>query len=228
MKSRLFGFLVFLLVGLFRLTLRLRLVGRERRDMLLRSGVPIVYALWHQRMIIPILTHGFQGNVTMASRSRDGEVIAAFLRFWGFRVVRGSSSRGGGEAMRELIASMRSGAAGAAMTTDGPRGPARRSKPGVLRIAEELGAVIIPTASSCRKPRFLSSWDNYLVPLPFSQGICLFGEPLLREKGEPEETFLSRLDRAIDAATEEADRLCGVKAAPRGRQDRAKGETDDA
>ncbi len=228
MKSRLLGFLVFLLVGLWRLSLRLRLVGGKRRDELRRSGVPIVYALWHQRMIIPILTHGFQGNVTMASQSRDGEVIAAFLRFWGFRVVRGSSTRGGSAALLEMIGSMKSGAAGAALTTDGPRGPARKSKLGVAKVAEELGAAVIPTASSCRRPRFLSSWDNYLVPLPFSRGVCLFGEPLLREAGEPEETFLSRLDRAIDAATEEADRICGVTAAPRGREERAKGESDDA
>jgi len=178
-------------------------------------------------MIIPILTHGFQGNVTMASKSRDGEVIAAFLGFWGFRVVRGSSSRGGSAAMLEMIREMRDGAAGAALTTDGPRGPARRSKPGVAKVAEELGAAVFPTGSSSRWPRFLDSWDNYLLPLPFSRGVCLFGEPLRRESGETEDAFLARLDRAIDAATDEADRLCGVVNAPRGRADAPKEENDD-
>jgi lysophospholipid acyltransferase (LPLAT)-like uncharacterized protein len=226
-RSRLLGFCVFLLVGLWRLTLRLRIIGRERRDELRRGGIPIVYALWHQRMIIPILTHGFQGNVTMASRSRDGEVIAAFLRFWGFLVVRGSSTRGGSAAMSEMIRAMRDGAAGAALTTDGPRGPARRSKPGVAKVAEELGAAVFPTASSCRRPKFLDSWDSYLVPLPFSRGICLFGEPLRREAGEPEEAFLARLDQAIDAATNEADSHCGVTEAPRGRAEGPKVQIDD-
>ncbi len=226
-RSRLLGFLVFLAVGLWRLTLRLSIVGRERRDALRDGGEPIVYALWHQRMIIPILTHGFQGNVTMASRSRDGEVIAAFLRFWGFRVVRGSSSRGGSAAMREMIREMRDGAAGAALTTDGPRGPARRSKPGVAKVTEELGAAVFPTGSSCRRPKFLDSWDNYLVPLPFARGVCFFGEPLRREAGESEAAFLARLDRAIDAATDEADRLCGVVDAPRGRAEAPPEAGDD-
>ncbi len=129
--------------------------------------------------------------------------------------------------MSEMIRAMRDGAAGAALTTDGPRGPARRSKPGVAKVAEELGAAVFPTASSCRRPKFLDSWDSYLVPLPFSRGLCLFGEPLRREADEPEDAFLARLDRAIDAATNEADRLCGITGAPRGRAEGQKVQSDD-
>jgi lysophospholipid acyltransferase (LPLAT)-like uncharacterized protein len=226
-RSRLLGFLVFLFVGLWRLTLRLRVIGVEHREELLRAGIPVVHALWHQRMVVPILTEFRLGQVTMASRSRDGEVIAAFLSFWGFRVVRGSSSRGGSPAMLEMIRLMKGGAAVADLTTDGPRGPARRSKPGVVALAEAVGAVIVPVGSSASRPKFLRSWDNYLVPLPFSRGVTLIGKPLPRGPGEPEADYLARLDRAIDAATEEADRLCGVQDAPRGRAGSREAIDDD-
>ncbi len=227
MRSRLLGFLLFLLVGLWRLTLRLRVVGEERRKALLEAGIPVVHALWHQRMVVPILTQYGLGQVTMASRSRDGEVIAAFLSFWGFRVARGSSSRGGSPAMLEMIRLMKDGAVVADLTTDGPLGPARRSKPGVVALAEAAGAMILPVGSSATRPKFLRSWDNFLVPLPFSKGVAVIGEPLPRQPGEPEEAYLSRLDRAIDALTDEADRLCGVTGAPRGRMEAPEGEIDD-
>ncbi|MGE5345607.1 MAG: lysophospholipid acyltransferase family protein [Acidithiobacillales bacterium] len=227
MRSRLLGFLLFLFVGLWRLTLRLRVVGEERRKALLQAGIPVVHALWHQRMVVPILTQYRLGQVTMASRSRDGEVIAAFLSFWGFRVVRGSSSRGGSPATLEMIRLMKEGAPVADLTTDGPLGPARRSKPGVVTIAEAAGAGILPVGSSSTRPKFLRSWDNFLVPLPFSKGVVVVGEPLPREAGEAEAAYLARLDRAIDAATEEADRLCGITGAPRGRREGPEGEIDD-
>lgn len=228
MRSRLLGFVLFVLVVLWRATLRIRVVGEERRTVLAAEGVPVLHALWHQRMVVGILSNGFKGVVTMASRSADGEVIAAFLRFWGYRVVRGSSSRGGKEAMREMIREGHVGARWTALTTDGPRGPARRSKTGVLTLAEAVGAAVLPVGSSSSSPKFLRSWDNFLVPLPFSRCACVYGEPLRPEPGETEDAFLARLDRALDAATDEADRICGVTAAPRGREGREKGETDDA
>ena len=227
MKSRLLGFALFVAVLLWRATLRIREVGAARRQALSASGTPVLHALWHQRMVIGILRNGFRGVVTMASRSADGEVIAAFLRFWGFRVVRGSSSRGGGEAMRDMIRELKAGPPWAALTTDGPRGPARRSKTGVLTIADAVGGAILPVGTSSTRPRFLGSWDRYLLPLPFSRCVCVYGEPLTRMPGETDEAFSARLDRAIDAETDEADRLCGVENAPRGREEQPKEEGDD-
>lgn len=228
MRSRLLGFALYVLVVLWRATLRMREVGTERRAALTAAGTPVLHALWHQRMVVGIYVNGFRRVVTMASQSADGEVIAALLRFWGYRVVRGSTSRGGSEAMRAMIREVQKGKPWAALTTDGPRGPARRSKPGIVALADAVGGAILPVGASSTRPKFLRSWDNFLLPLPFSRCVCVYGEPLRREPGEPEEAFLARIDRALDAATEEADRLCGVTAAPRGREDGARGETDDA
>jgi lysophospholipid acyltransferase (LPLAT)-like uncharacterized protein len=219
-REKVLGFLVFLVVGLYRLTLRIRIVGEENRQRVLFRGQVLLYGLWHQRMVLGILRHPWGRWATMASLSEDGAIIAGFLRYWGFRVVRGSSSRGGRAAlgeMVELLSGPRPRARGAALTCDGPRGPARRSKPGIGILAQKLGAAVLPTSSSAVRARFLDSWDRYLVPMPFTRCVVVFGEPLEPRPGEPEDEFLARLDSAIDAVTDEADRQTGQTNAPRGR-----------
>ena len=220
MRGLILGFPLFVLVALWRATLRIRLVGREHREAIERAGRPVLHAIWHQRMVAGILRFPYHGTVTMASMSRDGDVIAGFLFWWGFRAVRGSSSRGGGEALTGMVEALRGTTRWAALPPDGPRGPARRCKAGVVRLAEELDAPILPVGTSSARPRFLRSWDRYLVPLPFSRCAVVFGEPVRRAEGEDVDGFLSRVDAAIDAMTEEADRICGVVGAPREREPR--------
>jgi lysophospholipid acyltransferase (LPLAT)-like uncharacterized protein len=216
-RSRILGFLAFVGVVLYRLTLRLSIVGEEHRQATRARGKKPLHAIWHQRMIGGILAHRGLGFVTMASKSADGEIIATFLGFWGFKAARGSSSRGGDVAVIEFLEALK-GAPGSALTPDGPRGPARKCKRGILTLAEQGGALIVPSSSSSSRPKFLNSWDRFLVPMPFSRCVVVFGEPLERAPGEGEDSFLSRLDAAIDAVTSEADRLCGVKDAPRERE----------
>jgi len=215
--GKILGFLVFAAVVLWRATLRIRLVGGENREAIIARKRPVLHAIWHQRMVLGILKFPYHRVVTMASQSKDGDVIASFLFFWGFTAVRGSSSRGGGEALVEMTGVLRGTTRWAALTPDGPRGPARKSKPGLFRLAEELDAPVLPVGTSCRSPKFLNSWDRYLLPLPFSRAVVVFGTPVERLPGETLESFLSRVDEAIDRETEEADRLCEVVDAPRER-----------
>ncbi|MGZ6972233.1 MAG: hypothetical protein ACXVID_11255, partial [Thermoanaerobaculia bacterium] len=85
MRSRILGFLVFLAVSLYRLTLRLAIVGEEHRSAVRARGKKPLHAIWHQRMVGGILAHRGLGFVTMASKSDDGEIIATFLALWGFK-----------------------------------------------------------------------------------------------------------------------------------------------
>ena len=217
MRSRILGFLAFLAVSLYRLTLRLSIVGEEHRSAIRARGKRPLHAIWHQRMVGGILAHRGEGYVTMASQSADGEIIATFLKYWGFKAARGSSSRGGDVATLEFLEAL-AGAPGGALTPDGPRGPARRCKRGILTLAEDGNGIVLPSASSSTRPLFLNSWDRFLVPKPFSRCVVVFGPPLERAPGETEEAFLVRAAAAIDAVTSEADRLCGVPNAPRERE----------
>ena len=200
-------------ISLLWTTLRVEKLHRERYAFLKTRGVAAVFSLWHGRMLVPILCHRNQGIVTMASRSKDGEIIARWLERNGYAVVRGSSTRGGGPALREAVRMMRSGRDGA-LTIDGPQGPARVVQPGVVALARLADAVILPISYACARPRFLDSWDRYLLPSPLSRVVVAYGETFKIPPAMPDEEALRQIGDAVDAATREADAAVGVQPPP--------------
>ena len=192
-----------------RSTLRVQRIHFDRYLGLKARGVPILFALWHGRMFLSIQAHRHEGIVTMASRSKDGEIIAGWLERNGYSVVRGSSTRGGSEALREMVRRMRDGRGGA-LTVDGPTGPPRRVQPGIVSLARMTDAWILPITSSSARPKFLSSWDRYLLSLPFSRNVVLYGEPFPIEAHDSDEDAQSRIGVALDDATREADHVAGI------------------
>src|SRR5258708_7523242 len=187
MISRLLARLVGAALAFLRATLRVRVLHGEHYEQLREKRVPILFALWHGRMLLPIQRHRHQRIVTMASQSKDGDIIASWLARNGYVVARGSTTRGGGQALREIVRQVRSGRH-AALTVDGPKGPARVVQPGVVQLARLTGAWILPITSSSARPKFLNSWDRYLLPLPFSRAVVAYGKPFPIEDSVSEES----------------------------------------
>lgn len=202
--ARLLSLLAGAAIRLLRATLRVERIHRDRYLELRSRGVPILFALWHGRMFLSILEHRGQGIATMASQSQDGEIIARWLDRNGYVATRGSTTRGGSHALRDLVRQVRSGRF-AALTVDGPKGPPRVVQPGIVQLAKLTGAWILPITSSCSRPRFLASWDRYLLPLPFSRGVVAYGEPFQIPEDLPDAEAARHIAEALDAATAEAD-----------------------
>ena len=196
-----------------RATIRIEERHAERHRRLAESGEPYVYALWHGRMVLPILVHRHEDVVTMASRSKDGEIIARWLLRNGYIPARGSTTRGGGAALQEMIGRVREGHP-AALTVDGPKGPPRVVQPGILRLVRETGARVLPISGASSRPRFLRSWDRYLVPRPFSRNVVTYGEPFDLPAAMSDADAAQRIAEALDAATREADEAVGVAPPP--------------
>lgn len=211
--ARLAGGLVGATILGLRATIRIEELDPEHQRGLAKRGVPYVYALWHGRMVLPILAHLHQDVVTMASRSKDGEIIARWLIRNGYVPARGSSSRGGGAALQEMIERVREGHP-AALTVDGPKGPPRVVQPGILRLVRETGAWVLPISGASSRPRFVRSWDRYLVPMPFSRNVVTYGAPFEVPDAQPDAEALRRIGEAVDAATRAADRAVGVVPPP--------------
>lgn len=196
-------------VALLRPTLRVeRLNSRYYGDLRARR-VPILFATWHGRMFLPLDSHRNQNIVTMASKSGDGHIVARWLERNGYLVTRGSSTHGGSEALRRMIRHVRLGR-DVALTVDGPRGPAGVVQAGVVRLARLTKAWILPVSSSSSRPLFLSSWDRYLVPTPFSRNVVAYGEPFAVPEDMPDETALAKVRAALEEITAEADRSAGI------------------
>ncbi len=196
-----------------RATLRIETLHPEHETSLLARRVPIAYTLWHGRLILPAMIHVREGMVTMASRSKDGELIARWLVRHGYIAARGSTGKGGGTALQQMIARVRAGHT-AALTVDGPKGPPRVVQPGVLRLVRETGAWILPHTYSCTRPLFLRSWDSYMIPKPFSRCVVGYGEPFAIPEEMPDEEALAKIGAAVDAITREVDRAAGVHPPP--------------
>ncbi|MGH9315608.1 MAG: lysophospholipid acyltransferase family protein, partial [Thermoanaerobaculia bacterium] len=186
MISRLLARFVGAFVALHRATLRVEKLHEDRFRELKARRVPILFALWHGRMYLSIQQHRHQGIVTMASQSKDGEIIAQWLTRNGYVVVRGSTTRGGGQGLREMVRHVRSGRH-AALTVDGPKGPARVVQLGIVQLARLTHGWILPITSASSRPRFLNSWDRYLLPRPFSRNVVVYGEPFAIPDAMPDE-----------------------------------------
>ncbi len=92
---------------------------------------------------------------------------------------------------------------------DGPRGPARRSKQGVVSLSRNVDVAIVPVALSSSSAFAFDSWDGTLLPPPFARVVCAFGEPLCVSPGDDEEEQRRELDRRLNELTNEADRSTG-------------------
>jgi lysophospholipid acyltransferase (LPLAT)-like uncharacterized protein len=197
-------------IALLRTTLRVELLNSERYADLKAKRVPILFALWHGRMFLPIDAHRNEGIVTMASQSKDGNIITRWLENNGYLVTRGSTSRGGSEALRRMVRHVRSGH-NVALTVDGPKGPARVVQSGVVRLARMTDAWILPISFSSSLPLFLRSWDRYLLPKPFSRNVVAYGEPFAVPQEMSDEVALAKIRAALDEVTAAADRGAGAR-----------------
>ena len=142
-----------------------------------QAGAPVIYASWHGRILLLPLLYGRRRIRALASRSRDGELLARCMAWFGVEAVRGSSSRGGAEALRLLARALKQGWE-VAMVPDGPRGPAEIAKPGVVALARLSGAAIVPVAVGASTAWRLGSWDAFRIPRPFSRCVVRFGDPI--------------------------------------------------
>lgn len=197
-----------LAIRLLAMTWSFRIVNRRPFEEWVRGGGAVVGTVWH-RMVIPGVAFFRDRGVTlMVSRSLDGEMIARVAHRLGFSTVRGSSSRGGAEALYDLIGSLRRGGK-AAITVDGPRGPARVPKIGAILAARATGVPVLPIASHARPAIQAGSWDRTVIPLPFARIAMAFGEPFRVPAGASEEeceAYRLRLRDAIERAEEAAAR----------------------
>ncbi|HEY4305930.1 MAG TPA: lysophospholipid acyltransferase family protein [Gemmatimonadaceae bacterium] len=138
---------------------------------------PIIFALWHGQMLPLLYQHRDEGVTVLISEHGDGEIIARIARHFGFRTIRGSTSRGAARALLELVREVQSGNE-LAITPDGPRGPAKSFAPGTVIIAQRGGAPIVPAVVHVPFAWRLGSWDRFIVPKPFAKITVAYGDAI--------------------------------------------------
>lgn len=167
-----------------------------------------ILAFWHRHLLLMPYAYRGEKISVLVSQSKDGELIARTVAHFGIDASRGSSSRGGAAGLRSLL---RKGAEGIdlAFTPDGPRGPVHEVQPGVILAAAATGFPIQPVALAASRAKLLSSWDRFVVPLPFSRVHFVYGQPLAVGRREDQATAAARLKEALLAAEAEAEERAG-------------------
>ncbi len=158
---------------------RLDIRGVEHLIAARTADRPVYVGAWHSRLLFCAWAMRQYRPISLVSHSRDGEIVSRITEIWGWTNIRGSSRRGGREALRGLIRAINRPNALLAIAMDGPKGPAQIAKPGSLTVAAKKGALFIPfAATATRRWVFRKSWDHFQVPKPFGRIIVLYGPPI--------------------------------------------------
>jgi lysophospholipid acyltransferase (LPLAT)-like uncharacterized protein len=159
-------------------TFRLTVENEKEWTDYLKNGGSVLLCTWHQQFFSAIRyfqNYKVFNPLIMISQSSDGKIVAGVAERTGWNTVRGSSSRGGKEALKIMITNLKQSRL-AAHIVDGPKGPSGKVKPGVIRLAHATGAVIVPFSVSAEKAWYFNSWDKFLLPKPFAKVLLRFGK----------------------------------------------------
>ncbi|MGM0452995.1 MAG: lysophospholipid acyltransferase family protein [Thermodesulfobacteriota bacterium] len=212
------AFLITTITRMWFSTVRVQLLNPEVYDTYFKNPATgnVVAGSWHRHAIF--LFYFFRklgARGLMVSRSKDGDLTARIARRLGYTPIRGSSSKGGGEALSEMVKFLQNDREKRLCGTavDGPKGPARQLKKGMLVLAKDTGSWFVPMAcSGTRVFTFSRAWDRTIVPKPFSKIVIDFEEPVFIPPDISEnqfETIRIEMENQLNRMTDKVDRICG-------------------
>jgi hypothetical protein len=210
--QRLAAALVFGAIRVIAFTLRWHL-DDPHGVLLLGAQRPAIFVIWHNRLALSLVIyqrylqrfHSQHRLAAVVSASRDGALLARILEWFEVEPVRGSTSRRGPQALRELVGWAERGL-DLAITPDGPRGPRYVLQDGVIALAQLTGLPIVPVSYRLSWKITANSWDRFQIPLPGSRCDVGFGRPLfIPRKVSPEERLRLRQQLETEMAAMTVD-----------------------
>jgi lysophospholipid acyltransferase (LPLAT)-like uncharacterized protein len=172
-----------------------KVIGQEHLDRLVAEGRPVIACYWHQmhlycaKLMLDQIPRGLKVGF-LISPSVSGEVPTAIATSWGANVLRGSPTRTGGQALRDMYQAVRKEGISPVITVDGPKGPLHEFKVGAVLLARLTKAPMLPMAFAASKAKHWDSWDQFILPRPFSRIVIAIGAP----ETVPPETPIEELE----------------------------------
>ena len=215
LKFRLLPFFVAVFVKCLAFTLKFEYDSKEPLDNLVESGERIILAFYHRRLVMMPMAYLFnrftaegvrRGVAILSSSSKDGELSAETWRWFGIHAVRGTASRNGAKALIKLIKAVNDGW-DLGITVDGPRGPRGYAKGGALTVSRKTGAWVVPVCVAYERDWKLRSWDEMLVPKPFSRAVVRYGLPFRPSVDGDIETYRVQLELELNMMESWAEKI---------------------
>ena len=201
---------LYLVLRLLKLTWSVRFFGLSNIPLATNHHPKHAYAIgfWHEHILAGTLTHPGQGFAPLISASKDGDLAAGVVLLLGYTPVRGSSTRGGQEALIALSQIVKNGFS-LALSVDGPLGPRRVCKPGIVKIANSEGIAIIPLGIAVDRAWRLKSWDRFEIPKPFARITIHYPSPIFvpsEIKSGEVERYTARVTEALNVMDKKAEK----------------------
>lgn len=177
--------LIFPIYSFLRFSWRIEEKGPpEVLEKFVKNSEPCIYAHWHGDELVLIGYYAFRKLAVLSSLSKDGSIMANALTLLGYKVFRGSSSRGGARGLLGLIHAVKEGSQ-SALAVDGPRGPIYEVKPGVVKLAVKTGQPIVPVRTRTERAWYVPrAWNKSYMPKPFARVMVEYSEPIYATGGD--------------------------------------------
>lgn len=168
------------------------------------TGRPILLCCWHGRLLFPVFRLGKLGGHALAGLHEDAEIISRIGERLGWRMLRGSSSRGGTKAYSEILGVLDRGGM-LFITPDGPTGPAYEVKGGAVKSAMRSEAILVPVSGQASRRWEVRNWDTFVVPKPFGRSVYVTGAPIDTRDFEDKDALSDALKQGMIKVESEAD-----------------------
>ena len=206
--QKLIGFLFYSITSLISRSIRWEYLVQNEKSNIFNSNKEYIFCCWHNRLFLGphLLPRNRVINALQSSHS-DGMVTSLAFKYLGMNVILGSSKKGGMQAFRKMVKCIKLGES-VAITPDGPKGPKEKVKEGIIKLAQITETSIIPLVWTTNKFKLMNSWDNFVLPYPFSKGVYSFGKPIYVKKQINEyelETARQNLENEIKRLTKEVE-----------------------
>ena len=180
--QKLTGFFFYFITKLISLSIRWEYFEQSKKHKIFDNKYKYIFCCWHNKLFLGphLLPRNRVINALQSSHS-DGMITSLAFQYLGMNVILGSSKKGGMQAFRKMVKSLQLGES-IAITPDGPKGPKEKVKEGIIKLAQITNTPIIPLVWATRNFKIINSWDNFVLPYPFSKGIYSFGKPIHIEK----------------------------------------------
>ncbi len=199
------------MIRLLGLTWRIEWRGMENYAAGRSMSKQVIFAFWHGRLLVLSFSHRGRRIQVLASEHQDGDLMGRAIKWLGFGHRKGSTSRGGARALRELAKVLKEGL-DVGLAVDGPRGPRGVLHQGAIELSRMTGSAVVPISSTSRPRRLFRSWDRFQLPAPFARVAVAYGEPMLVPDGadrEERERLRIELERRLNELTAALDGASG-------------------
>jgi len=202
------SFIGSILIRLLGLTWRVEYRGLENLKKAREISGNVIFSFWHGRLLALSYIHRNMNIQVLASEHYDGDLMGRTIERLGFGHMKGSTTRGGHRALRELKSVLEDGL-DVGLAVDGPRGPRGKVQQGSVELSRLTGKAVVPLTATAGSRKILDSWDRFQVPLPFSRVVVEYQEPIVlsTDDGKSKREEAKReLQRRLNEATAALDR----------------------